>query len=162
MDDWNQQQMFQQHQQEMEQQQRTAEQQRQAEEEQRRIMAAAAYEAGSKTPGRKKITYRPSKANGIIGGIAGGIFVLLGLFFVIPSFGPFGIVWTLFALIMCVSSLYSSFGKKYVGPEIHVENMEEDTASPEERLQKLRSLYEQRLITKEEYEQKRAEILKDL
>ena len=40
--------------------------------------------------------------------------------------------------------------------------MEEDTASPEERLQKLRSLYEQRLITKEEYEQKRAEILKDL
>ena len=63
-----------------------------------------------------------------------------------------------------------AFGKKYVGPEIHIE--EEETSgssgqsfapgSTEERLRELRSLYDQRLITQEEYEQKRQEILKQL
>ena len=44
---------------------------------------------------RKRVTYRPGKAQGAFGTIWGGIFVLIGLFVVIPTFGPFGIIWTL-------------------------------------------------------------------
>ena len=39
---------------------------------------------------RKRVTYRPGKAQGAFGTIWGGIFVLIGLFVVIPTFGPFG------------------------------------------------------------------------
>ena len=42
------------------------------------------------------------------------------------------------------------------------ENPSAAGASPEERLRQLQSLYDQRLITTEEYEQKRQEILKEL
>lgn len=42
---------------------------------------------------RKRVTYRPGKAQGAFGTIWGGIFVLIGLFVVIPTFGPFGIIW---------------------------------------------------------------------
>ena len=119
---------------------------------------------------RKRITYRPSKASGIVGGVAGGLFVLLGIFVVIPTFGAFGILWTLFALVIAVSSLYQAFGKKYVGPEIH---MEEDGApaapggepiglDAQQRLEQLQRLLDAGLITREEYEDKRAEILRGL
>ena len=40
--------------------------------------------------------------------------------------------------------------------------MENNPSSAEERLKELRQLYEQRLITQEEYEKKRQEILSDL
>ena len=68
-------------------------------------------------------------------------------------------------------NLYQAFGKGYVGPEIHIE---EDGGEPcetpapvgggsaQDRLTELRALYDQRLITQEEYEEKRREILKDL
>ena len=46
---------------------------------------------------RRKITYRPSKAQGAFGIAAGIVFVVIGLVFVIPTFGAFGIVWTLLA-----------------------------------------------------------------
>ena len=38
----------------------------------------------------------------------------------------------------------------------------EGSPTPEQRLEQLQSLYDRRLITKEEYEQKRQEILKEL
>ena len=40
---------------------------------------------------RKRVTYRPSKAGATLGGVVGCVFVLIGLFAVIPTFGPFGI-----------------------------------------------------------------------
>ena len=116
---------------------------------------------------RKRVTYRPNKASGVVGGIAGGLFVLIGLFVVIPTFGPFGMIWTLFAAVVMVSNLYQAFGKRYVGPEIHIE--EEPSygeggavASVEQRLEELKSLYDRDLITYDEYEAKRKEILQDL
>ena len=115
---------------------------------------------------RKKVTYRPNKANGVFGVIWGSIFVLIGLFVVIPTFGPFGILWTLMAVGITGYNAYAAFGKGYVGPEIHIEeeNVENSSVSgsAEERLKELRSLYDQRLITEEEYEQKRQEILKQI
>ena len=113
---------------------------------------------------RKRVTYRPSKSGSAFGGVVGIIFVCIGLFVAIPAFGPFGILWTLIAVGITAMNFYQAFGKKYVGPEIHIE--EDDggklAADPKARLRKLQELYDQNLITKEEYERKRQEILKDL
>ena len=112
---------------------------------------------------RKRVTYRPSKSGSAFGGVVGIIFVCIGLFVAIPAFGPFGILWTLIAVGITAMNFYQAFGKKYVGPEIHIED--EDGGKPEdvqERLETLRALYDQKLITQEEYERKRQEILKDL
>ena len=116
---------------------------------------------------KRRVTYRPSKTAAIFGGVMGCIFVGIGIFVVIPMFGAFGILWTLIAVGITGINLYQAFGKGYVGPEIHIEeeNGENPSAagtSPEERLRQLQSLYDQRLITPEEYEQKRQEILKEL
>lgn len=46
---------------------------------------------------RRRVTYRPSKSQAVFGGVVGIIFVCIGLFLVIPTFGLFGILWTLIA-----------------------------------------------------------------
>ena len=48
----------------------------------------------------KKIYVKPSKSQSKIGFVAGIIFCLLGIFLVIPTFGPFGICWTLIAVLI--------------------------------------------------------------
>ena len=137
---------------------------------------------------RRRVTYRPSKAQGAFGMVWGGIFVLIGLVVVIPTFGPFGILWTLAALGITVMNGLHAFGKKYVGPEIRIEDEEgseegaeafgqqrPSSPAPEghdhipstaldarERLEQLESLKTAGLITREEYEQKRKEILAGL
>ena len=74
---------------------------------------------------RRRVTYRPGKAQGVFGVIWGGIFVLIGLAMVVPVFGPFGILWTLAALGITVMNGLHAFGKKYVGPEIRIEDEED-------------------------------------
>ena len=124
---------------------------------------------------RKRVTYRPNKASGVMGGIMGGIFVLIGIFVVIPTFGPFGILWTLVAAVICGGSLYQSFGKKYVGPQIEIEeestensgSVENRTKSApdlhaKERLEQLEQLRTSGLISDEEYEKKRKDIVDSL
>lgn len=122
---------------------------------------------------RKHIKYRPSKAQSGIGVVAGGLFVILGLFVVIPTFGPFGIIWTLFAVAITGINIYQLSGH-YIGPEITIEDESgeeaEKPASPaptpadetEVRLKKLQTLHQQSLISDAEYEEKRKEILKEL
>lgn len=114
---------------------------------------------------RGRVTYRPGKTAGVFGIVWGGIFVLIGLFVAIPTFGAFGILWTVGAAAITIFNAYQAFGKGYQGPEISFEE-DPDAAAPteaggtaEQRLQQLRSLYDQRLITQEEYEEKRKEIL---
>ena len=137
---------------------------------------------------RRRVTYRPSKAQGAFGMVWGGIFVLIGLAVVIPTFGAFGILWTLAAVGITVMNGLHAFGKKYVGPEIRIEDEEGDgpearpfegaapsSPAPEshdhipstaldtrERLEQLNTLKEAGLITREEYDQKRREILSEL
>lgn len=122
---------------------------------------------------RRKVTYRPSKAGSVMGGVVGCVFVLIGLFVIIPQFSMaggfallFGIAWTVIAAIMTVVNFYQGFGKKYMGPEIHIEeegaSVDDPRGTPQQRLEQLQSLYDRRLITQEEYEQKRQEILKEL
>lgn len=117
---------------------------------------------------RKRVTYRPSKAGSALGGVMGLIFVLIGLFVVIPTFGPFGIVWTLFACVISGVNFYQAFGKGYMGPEIHIEeedgekDMPSESLSVKDRLEELETLRASGLITELEYEQKRQDILRDL
>ena len=111
---------------------------------------------------RKRVTYRPNKAGGVFGVVWGGLFVLIGLVFIIPTFGGFGIIWTLGALAITVMNGYKTFGKTYVGPEIYIEDEAAAPSSVEERLQELRNLYDRSLITEEEYEAKKREILQEL
>ena len=107
-------------------------------------------------------------------------FVIIGVTFVIPNAGLFGIMWTLVAVCFVVIGIYNMVRKNdlphRVGYDVEtdldrsivgimedvVENSDEEDGSVEERLTQLRSLYEQRLITQEEYDAKRQEILKDL
>ena len=119
---------------------------------------------------KRSIKVRPGKAPSAMGFVVGLAFVAIGVFAVIPSFGVFGIFWTLIAVAITVTSGVNAFGKQgVVSHEIVVEDGEtgevprrDAPASAEERLREVQSLYDQRLITREEYEAKRAEILKDL
>ena len=110
---------------------------------------------------KKRVTYRPSKGQAVFGAVVGAIFVLIGLFVVIPSFGGFGILWTLVAAGIVGLNLYMAFGKNYVGPEITVEDEAADDNAAA-RLRQLEDLRRQGLITGEEYEKKRQEILRQL
>jgi len=158
---------------------------------------------------RKRVYYRPNKASGVIGGIIGGVFVLIGIFFAIPTFGVFGIFWTLIAAVIAGVSLYQAFGKREDGRapfsnEIIIEDMQPEDVVPvqspvtdenkqglfeeerrcdetermpavkraqrneirtddvEKRLNTLQDLYDRRVISREEYEDKRRDILEDL
>ena len=62
----------------------------------------------------KKIHYRPSKPYSILGLIVGIIFIGIGLFVVIPAFGPFGILWTFLAVFVTVVNGMNVFTKKGV------------------------------------------------
>ena len=63
------------------------------------------------------MTYRPSKVSGAFGLIFGCVFVLIGIFVVIPSAGAFGILWTLLAVCITGYNAYVAFGKKYIAEE---------------------------------------------
>ena len=105
-----------------------------------------------------------------MGFVMGLVFVGIGLFVVIPSAGIFGVFWTIMAGVITVTNGINAFGKKGVAShEIQVEEEgglerpeNQTLASVEERLAAAKSLYDQGLISREEYEAKRAEILRDL
>ena len=117
---------------------------------------------------RRRMRYRPSKASCIFSGIVGIIFSCIGLFVVIPSFGPFGILWTLIAIGITVYQFAMAAGKVSMGSwsiedeDGAGEGNNSDRKSAQDRLTELQNLYDRRLISQEEYEQKRQEILKEL
>ena len=123
---------------------------------------------------RKRVTYRPSKTASAFGGVVGIIFVLIGLFVIIPTSSMaggfaliFGVLWTAVAAGITIMNFYQAFGKKYVGPEISIEEDGERPAPAggsgvKHRLEQLEELKSAGLLTEEEYRQKRAEILGEL
>lgn len=121
---------------------------------------------------RRRVTYRPSRAQASFGVVVGVIFVCIGIFIVIPAFGPFGAFWTAIAAAMTVYNAYMAFGKKYIGPEINIEDEDGSGSAPEaraksgesieDRLNKLTELYDRGLITYDEYKAKRQDILDEL
>lgn len=112
---------------------------------------------------RRNYRYRPNKVQSIVGIAAGVLFIFIGIVEVIPNAGLFGVIWTLFAVGITAGQVYAAVsGKGYGSWE-----MEEDTSGGndgldfEEKLQKLQRLYDQRLITRDEYDKKRAEIMNE-
>ena len=119
---------------------------------------------------RRRVTYRPSRVGSAMSMVVGFIFVVIGFTVVIPSAGAFGVVWTLVAVAIVGTSAYSAFGRRNIGPEIYIEDEEKPqegrTADAdggiEQRLERLNDLHDKGLVTDEEYEKKRQEILDEL
>ena len=139
----------------------------------------------------KKIHVRPSGSQSKLGFAVGIVFCLIGLFIAIPIFGPFGILWTAVAGFITYSHWRNGFTDKKIDTHvIEIEDSDPENVTVtshrgfgtsysvsdfeagetvhsngsdiENRLKSLQSLYDQRLITKEEYEEKKQEILKEL
>ena len=126
---------------------------------------------------RKRVRVKPGKAQSTVSFVVGLAFVLVGLVMVVPTFGPFGLLWTGVAVAITVVNGLNAFGKKGV-PTMEIYSEEEDEApSPtredhdhipstalttQERLEQLQTLKEAGLLTDEEYRNKREEILREL
>nr|WP_326184107.1 hypothetical protein [uncultured Oscillibacter sp.] len=109
-------------------------------------------------------------------------FVIIGVTQIIPMAGLFGVVWTLVAVSFVVIGIVELVRKNgmahRVGYDVEtgldrsIVGIMEDVAEGEPaarpagdtegRLLELQSLYDRSLVTREEYEEKRKEILKDL
>ena len=116
----------------------------------------------------RRIKVKPGKTQSKIGFIVGILFVILGVVVAIPTFGLFGLIWTGVAAMIAFTHYKNGFSDDGVAThEIIIEDGMEITELPdigediEAKLRKLNSLYEQRLITKEEYDEKRKEFLKE-
>lgn len=129
---------------------------------------------------RKKIKVKPSKGQSIAGFLVGLIFCLIGLFVVIPSIGPFGVFWTMVAIIITVMHGKNAFTEEGVSThEIIIEDNDlmknakfmKDTAEEikdedyvfisdsKKRLEEIKLLYDNGFMSKEEYEEKRKSII---
>ena len=127
---------------------------------------------------RRRMTFRPSKQMMAFSRVFAGIFAAIALGFVaigvtqlLPTAGIFGLVWTLMALCFAGVGIYGACNKKglYFQYEFQIDEESDEPEAPsparngaEERLAELQRLYDQRLITQAEYEEKRKDILKDL
>ena len=133
----------------------------------------------------KKIHVRPGKSQSKASFIVGIVFCLIGVFVVIPTFGVFGILWTAAAGWIAYSHYRNGFTDKPIDTRVieiddngedltvtthpgyqsysyEVEESKSGQEDVEDRLRKLMNLYEQALITREEYEQKKKAILDEL
>lgn len=121
----------------------------------------------------KRIRVKPSKPASLFGMIVGVIFIFIGLFIVIPNVGPFGIFWTLIAVGITGSQAYNFFSDKGVASwEMDIDtDTDTDTSMNhpsipinddfEARLRKLNRLKKDGLITEQEFQTKREEILRE-
>ena len=130
---------------------------------------------------KRRIRVKPGKAQSMAGFFVGIVFCLIGVFAVIPAAGLFGIFWTVMAGIITASNGMNAFSDRGVAShEIVIEDeekreykvssdqepenpdAEEKKEEVERRLAIAKDLYQEGTITKEEYEEKRKEILKEL
>lgn len=114
----------------------------------------------------KKIKVKPGKTQSKMGFIVGILFVILGVVVVIPTFGLFGLIWTGIAAMIAFTNYKNGFSDEGVATHeiiiedgMNVTESHDDGEDIEAKLIKLNSLYDQRLITKEEYDEKRKELL---
>ena len=122
---------------------------------------------------RRRVRVQPSKPAMILSLVVGIIFVLVGITVAIPTFGLFGIFWTMVAICITIGNVAPMFGKEGHTRQIIIEDEVEiddelrssvpsRPSDAEQRLQELQNLYNKGLITRDEYDAKRAEILEEL
>lgn len=113
---------------------------------------------------RKKIEVKPGKRQSKIGFFVGIGFVIIGFVIAIPTAGLFGIIWTGIACFICYENYKNGFTDEGV-PSYEIDIEEDEGVAVQDietRLKKLDHLYDERLITQEEYNQKRKEILEEI
>ena len=120
---------------------------------------------------RRNIHYKPSKGASILGGIVGctmGFFGLFGMSDMAYGFGTeflaFRLVWCLMTFGMGIYNFLLAAGVvKYNGGYEITDESDESAkggkSDAEARLEELQTLYDRRLITEEEYQEKRKDIL---
>lgn len=116
---------------------------------------------------------------GVVHAVFGLVFVVIALTQLIPHIGLIGVPFLAAGAFFCINGIRLAVSKNGmahrvgydVEPGIQQETIvglmdevadDQPAGTVEERMKQLRSLYDQRLITPEEYEQKRQEILKEL
>ena len=104
---------------------------------------------------------KPGKSQSVVGLIVGGVLLFLGLTVVIPTFGGFGVLWTLIAGVITVYNAVNVFGKKGVS-HFEIEKIDAGDGDARDRLIRLNRLKAEGLITEDEYKKRREEILKQL
>ena len=120
----------------------------------------------------RKIKVSPGKGQSKVGFFAGLVFCFIGLIIVIPTFGPFGIFWTMIAVIITIMNGKNAFTEKGITThEITIDELyhpDQDTSfvsnnkSSEQRLSELQGLYDKGMITYDEYQEQRKRILDEL
>ena len=112
----------------------------------------------------KKYGMKPTKVQAMLSFLMGIIFLGIGFFVVIPQFGLVGVLWTLLAGGMTIFNGAQAFSKKAIDTyEVSVsEEHTTTTYSGESRLLELADLYNKNLITREEYDKKRVDIIETL
>ena len=120
----------------------------------------------------KKINVKPSKEQSTAGFFVGIVFCLIGLFVAIPNFGPFGVFWTVIAIVITVMHGKNAFTEKGIAThEIIIEDTTTTTINNEnrefesdtkKRLEEIKYLYDSGFITKEEYDDKRKKIINNI
>src|SRR5262245_51095461 len=107
------------------------------------------------------IRVKPSRPQAALAMVVGIVFVGIGLFVVIPTFGPFGIFWTLVAAALTVFFAMNVFSQRgFAHTEVEVEKgagLLEGDVPFDERLRRLERLRDEQLISEEEYKRKRQE-----
>ena len=136
--------------------------------------------------GRITVQHQPTGAArgmmrgmGVVHAIFGGVFTIIAVTQIMPFSPLFALPFLAGGLFFCINGIRLAVSKNgmahRVGYDVET-GIEQETivglmdevsdAEPagdvEQRMKQLRSLYDQRLITPEEYEQKRQEILKEL
>ena len=114
---------------------------------------------------------RPSKPLSALAMLVGILFVLVGVFFLIPHLGWFGIIWTLVAGAITAYHALNVFSERGVAHEVvdfDISTVESarppapNADSAEQRLKNLESLREKGLLRDDEYEMQRRKILDQL
>jgi len=116
----------------------------------------------------KRIKVKPGKGQSAVGFFVGIVFCLVGLFVAIPTFGLFGIFWTALAVVITFMNWKNAFTEKGITTHeiiiddpantVNNENVE-IKSDAKSRLEEIRQLYESGFLTKEEYEEKRKNII---
>lgn len=116
---------------------------------------------------RRNIRYKPSKGASIFGGIVACAMGVFGLF-TIPGFEleflAFKAIWCLMAFGMGIYKFLLAAGVVKYNGGYEITDESDDGAKggksdAEARLEELQTLYDRRLITEEEYQEKRKDIL---
>lgn len=141
---------------------------------------------------RRRVTvhYKPTgagktmmRAMGVFHAVFGTVFAIIAVTVIIPSAGLFGVLFLAAGVFFAVNGTLIALGKEGImgrsyqvetetdeGEELTEEGAPESSvpppaasqSSPEARLRQLEDLREKRLITANEFEEKRKEILKEL